>query len=827
MLLIADTTKDFVFNFFKCFTFLIEKYNLVDAYFIHQKQRIYVAQLGEEFFNNRENWIGLQQRYVVFNFVSYTYPTDHMFYENASEYFSSRDVVFLPFNWYTHRFIYWDSTAAIKGSGGYYNIFSVDNTVLGYVNERGGVAYSGGFALVMADESGALIKPKTNADGRELKLDNASVIFPVITSGFNCVFLNDNGGTVSVSYGPETNFNFTVDQSLTFKTKYNNTLDFGVSIRRDPTEAYTTDRRGITTKNLDLIQAFQPAIVGVTIVVQPLPAGPSPSTTIILPSNESFVTQPSYQNLFNFSGVRFETYDFENYSVIASSFKAAPYDFAIAKSTSSDSYEHNSSTTSYSGLFYITNVMNVQSIQKVEAVPINGLLFKLFRCNNEDKDVLTFFQGYIDDSGTKVFSTKTIYAEISLSYDSNRIAVFDENLLNDYHGSFSYYDSNNTLQMRGDYSSLPEVEFGIKTARIVFTVNSFTDKYVNLELWNTAPNVAIYNCRIDPSTQQTNTIRCCMSNSIKNRENVAETVYLRTDLPEGLFRVFILMGKNFVIDESIQIKNTETKVDLIGEDYSFVVFTIDPKNLGVETLIANPNAYGSILRMADVYDKEGKMISLMDFPSSGDVRGAVLDDLFTYSIEESGAYKNKQTYAVSTYPKNSSSLSIKNETLLENQYKELIRLSKEGTYPYKIIIADENMTKGVRMMKEAFKIFNYKSAENVVTITNLLFPKWTLNSDGYYYSNYFSYFNNSLVPYLKYISFNGLNTVKNSFSVIYSDVGLESYNRQHPFCIQNVSNKTFFHRKYINKNRFQLWSDKDLDVVVMTFSNYASFNIFY
>lgn len=826
MLLIVDTTNDFIFNFFKCFTFLIDKYNLLDAYFIHLKQRIFVGQLGSDFFNNRENWLGLQQRYVIFNFVNNINFNDHMFYDYTSSYFISRDIVFLPFNWYTRRFVYWDSTALIRGRNGYFNIFSVDSTVLGYVNERSNIAFSGGSALVMADSSGNLLTPKIFADGKVLELNNASVIYPIVTAGFNCLFVNDEGGKIIVSYGSNTSFNFGVNSSSTFNSRINNVINLGASIRRDPSINYQLDRRNISSQNLDFIQAIQPAIIGVTIVAQPLSNIPPP-IVIQLPTNSEFVPSPSYQNLPFYSNISFNTYNYENNSYVLSQFRTTNEEKAIAKSISSDNYVHTSSLTLYdNSLYYLKGLNRVESIQKTNGIPVKDNLFKLYRYKSSDVETLKFVQGYIDEEGTRVSTSKYINANVTVSYSSTRIAIFDKFLLEDYEGSFSYYDNSNKIIVKDDYSSLPEILYFITAAKIIFTIRrkSFTD--VNLEMFNNDnTKIGVFSCKIDPTNQIASRRRCCLSSPIFNTE--ITNAYLKTDLPTDLFTVYFLTGRNNIIESSKEVKDVETLINFVGTSYSFVVFSKSPSSLSIENLINNVDQYGKIIRLADLNDKEGKMITIVDFPSSDDVRGAVEDSLFSYSIEESGAYNNKQSYVVSTYPKNSSILSIKDETLLVNQYNELLNISRKSPYPFKIIIADNGITKGIRMMKEAFRMFNYKSAENVVSFSVLLFPKWTLKSDGYYYSNNFSYFNVSLLPSLNYISFNSLNTVKNSFSVIYSDVGVESYNRQHPFCVQNASCKISFHKKYEKKNDFRVWSDKALDVVVMTFSNYASFNIFY
>lgn len=825
MILIVDTSNNFIFNFFNCFNFLLDKYNFSDAYFIHQKQRIFVRQLGPDFFNNRESWLGLQQRYVVFNFVNRVTTNDHMFYDYTSSYFISRDIVFLPFNWYTRRFVYWDSSAIIRGRDGYFNIFSVDSTVLGYVNERSNLAFSGGHALVMADSSGNLLTPKIFADGKVLELNNASVIYPIVTAGFNCVFVSEDGGEINIYYGGDTSFNFVITNSSKFNSKFN-IVDLQASIRRDPAVDYSKDRRSITSKNLDFIQAIQPAIVGVSIVAQPLSTRPNPN--LIIPTNDKFVPIPSYQKLPFFANIKFNTYDFANNSYVQTEFRIwETKERGIAKSISSSSYDHISELNLYdNSLYYFELVGNfvAVSVQKTYAIPVEDNLFKFYKYNIGDEESVKFQQGYIDNNGSKVSSTKHVFAYVSVNYRARKIAIFDESLVESYRGSFSYYTQSNQLIARDEYSSLPEVLAYFSVAKIVITIQNKSLSDINFEWFNdNKKNLVITPCTVERAGYQLR--RSCLSSPVYTSNNYSD-VYLRTELPTDDFTVHFLWGQDNIVNGSTIINSVETQVKFAGKSYCFVVFTNDPKSQAVEGLISSPNKYGSILKLSNSGDTEGKMITIVDFPSSDDVRGGVEDSLFSYSIEESGVYNNKQSYVVSTYPEKSSKLNIKDETLLAKQYDELVLMSKNSPYPYKIVIADGGITKGIRMMKEAFRLFNYKSAENVVSFSVLLFPKWTFNN-GYYYSNDFSYFNVSLLPSLNYISFNSLNTVKNSFSVIYSDLGIESYNRQHPFCIQSAACKTVIHKKYQRKNNFKIWCDRDLDVVVMTFSNYPSFNIFY
>lgn len=828
MFLIIDSSLDSIFNFNKAYSYIITTYNFKDAYFIFQKQRIFVAQLGSSFFNNRENWIGIQQRYVIFKFVYHTNSYDYLFYNSISSYYNDRDIVFLPFNWYTSRLVYWDSSALIRGPNGYYPIFSVDSIVLGYVNERSSKAFSGGSACVFADSDGKLITPKVNSDGKELVLNNASVIFPIVTAAFDATFTDENGGTIDLLYGYNTSFNFYVSNNFVIKNKNNNLIEIGASIRRNPEIDYKIDRRNISSTNLDFIQAVQPAIVGVTILAIPINLDPTPS--IIIPDNNEFRTSPSYQRLNDYEGIEFNTFDFENNSYVESSFNVNDGRQAIIKSISSESYFHTSSLTLYDNkLYYLNQGKNtVFSVQKEDnSIPVNGNLFKFFRYDDNNIISISFRQGYIDNNGSLVSSNLYINSEVEYSTITT-IAIFDRNLLNDYYGSFSYYDASNNLIYSDEYSSLPELKFFTNTIRVILTIKKINLSNINVDFFNDGQNKVIVSlCKIDLTNQNVLVYRCCLSSQVYSL-NDNNIIFLNTELPESLFKVYLLMGIDNNIIVSQEIKMLDTEVTLVGNKYAFLVLSIDSTSQSIEEIIADIDSYGKIINLIDINNKEGKMITLLNFPSTNDVRGVVDESLVTYSIEESGAFKNKQTFVVSTYPKNSNILTIKDKDLLDEQYNSLLINAKSSLYPYKLIIENDEITNGIRMFKEAFKMFNYKSAENVISFSVILYPKWTNDlDDGYYYSNYFSYFNISLLPCLDYISFNSLNTVKNSFSVIYSDLGKQTYNKYHPFCIQSESTKVIFHRSYEKKNKFRIWSDSPLEEIIMSFSSYASFNIFY
>ena len=274
-------------NFYNDFKFLLNKYYLVDAYFIYLNQRIYVLSLNAEFFNNVANWLGIQQEIIIFTFIKQYQGNERLMYDYFTEYNQTKDIILLPLNWYTKRIIYWDGASLSRGIGNnYYNIFSTGRTTISYVHEgRLARPTSGGSTAVLQDSNGNQIR-KLGPNGIPLP-SPLNIIYPINFNGLAYVYVPSTTLPASLVFTGGSGFNVTFTQSPFLATNSTRSYEQNLQLTLWGDSA----NKVVTHTQLDYIQLFQDAFIGNEI--NPAPVSILPFKNFSYATNSLVPTPPA------------------------------------------------------------------------------------------------------------------------------------------------------------------------------------------------------------------------------------------------------------------------------------------------------------------------------------------------------------------------------------------------------------------------------------------------------------------------------------------------------------------------------------------------------
>ena len=839
MKFIVPVTQNAILNFFNAFSYLKNKYIFVDAYFLFFNQRIFISTLQSNFFNLYINWFGLQAPFIIFHYAKEYTSTSRLVYNYFSPYNISRDVVFLPFNWYTKRFVYWDNTALIRGKGGYFHIFSVGKTILGYINERfAQEALSGGSTLVVTDINGNQIPAKLEPNKQAFPLTTFLVKYPQNIEGFIGQFLNGRG---SLTYSSAQGYNYNVQSTKQFYPEDILTnLDLRITIFRDASQQFNQQTRVLSQVGLDYIQSFQKAFIGQSLTAYPL----------------NIINPISFPNtLFSLNRNDFDLPPLLQQSIYGG--------INVKLATKVDYYQQNSTSNStfifvglYLGSYFYTVQYNQFTFEDLTnqkiyyqsdfPMQVQGHIIPNFPLTYQSN--LVDFFSYSNNSVLHFTNYEQgNYDPIARQFDGSlySLSAYVPNrpldytfyipiqIMSNYDIYLSYY-LNTTLIKSTNKAKIIKIDNSLIDYDIILViVKSNPSEEILVNDYNSLPqNLQVFYAR---NTSTSTIVNQYLPNAIITNVFNQNPVFLRKNIEWENYYVYIMIANNI----GQIISTQEIGLDLIEYDLNdsiarLIVFARSQEEGTVlQNLINNPMSQPQIISTQPDYNGE-KILFLQNFPSANEVNGLLQNFVPNYPIYESGTFQTNKycvTERVLTnrYQTNNETTTIQviNTTLNNANYEKLREFAIQGNFPFEFIFISSPLTNGIRVFKEAFNVDNYKNFENnVITILLVQNITWTFdNVLGLYVSQKIFY------PELFYnysaIGFDSPSTTNKQYTIIYSTLGVEIYNKQQFFSIQNKFEKKVTLKPFKKELVFNVWSDVDFETLIIYFSNQQTNKILY
>jgi len=343
----------------------------------------------------------------------------------------------------------------------------------------------------------------------------------------------------------------------------------------------------------------------------------------------------------------------------------------------------------------------------------------------------------------------------------------------------------------------------------------FSDKRLNYDIFVRTPDLQV----------TTNGIAQIATNIMYHTDETY--VAYRAAYPD--FDNYLVFTDGGLVYEFIQMKLSFTKYIVPANTKTFFIISYALNFQGAQTMqniISNPGDYPEIISNIPSYQNQD-IINVQEYPSSTDQNGVYSEiTLSNYPVFTSG-YFNKNKWVVSKYtqgidPSTTTQCktivldSIKNKSYYDN----LSLFSITGRLPYEILITSKTIRQGIRMFSNIFRFNNHLEIEITAYVTVLLKPTWTLNQDGLYYSNLFTW-PNHLVKF-KYGAIVGFNTQQIQYRVLYSSLERIVYYKPKPFTLQTINDTFVFCREIEYSKQFYIFCDKPLASVLMILSNSAS-----
>lgn len=800
MKLIVDFSQQTLVNFYFAINFLKNKYNLIDAYFLFFNQRIFISSLQDGFFRDVKNWINIQAQSLVFTFVKNYTGTERMVYDYYSPYFISEDVYFLPFNWYTKRFIYWDNAAQSRGQGNnYFRIFSVGLTPIAFIREsdKNKLAQSGGSTIVFRTQTGERYV-KLESDGKPIEIFPAYIEYPITFEGLICKFSDEfNSVTLQVA-ADDYNFQITFNQNQNPLINFETNFDFPVTTKK-------FQDRILDAANLDYIQSFQRAIIGNKIVIEEIGDIPKP-----LPfSNAAYGVNTYIDGSFKQALIKMQFKFLESYvdSVFYIQFVDLTNEFKIVENANMFFSRSNFA------VYLSPNINQLTEFLPNDKYIVNDDESQMFYLTESPTlTVIQVSQGKIEQDGSITPSNFYCHAAVSLIQQTVILGRTDE------------------LSMFKLEFSDEEKEFGVLGA---WLSPSNGIAHINISKWN---GDAITVLELDEFLLATTNFAMINLSAEKYPASVSSPLFTYA----GELRLINNTEAKLLAD-LYELKQSGGEPNIYPIPFDDVLSITTTENLFIQ--IYNTNE-----KDGDGFEKETISAPLpliavqgtipattesyiqiqTGFPSENEVAGYAPILYPDYPFFESALANDNLKYWCCRYQKFEQAPNFEIAVVDQNKNDglavELDNLAKQGIFPYRIKFNNE-ITEGIRMLKNAFDYQNYLRQEMIVSII-ITFECTTTMIDGFYRSQSFQWPQN--FAQFQYISLQPFTSDSSKKpTVMFSNLGVETYERQHPFFIENQDEAVRIVKPYQKNYLNYFYADQPFETVIMYCCDYANRLIYY
>ena len=151
-----------------------------DAYFFYKRFKIFVSSVGLDFFNHPNCFSLLDKDTIIFTFIfDFQAQGQYTYWSSA---YKNKNIIFLPFNWYTTNAIFSENAGFVRASNNiFYQIASVGHLPISYNNEVSNTfqTYEDSLPTILEGPDGSMnFKFAPNGD----PLDN--VVFDIVFPNF-------------------------------------------------------------------------------------------------------------------------------------------------------------------------------------------------------------------------------------------------------------------------------------------------------------------------------------------------------------------------------------------------------------------------------------------------------------------------------------------------------------------------------------------------------------------------------------------------------------------------------------------------------------------
>jgi hypothetical protein len=807
-------------QFYPTYNRLLAKYNMIDAFFYHHRQRIFVSSMRSGFFSQFENWVGLQKTFICFIFVhKYDREGARLLYDYYSQYNVSKDVFYLPFNWYTRRLVYWDSAAQSRGLGGsYYNIFSCGYTPIAWVHESGNTAASGGSTLVLQDGSGnRYVKHKP--DGTPIPAGGYNVQFPVNFS--QLIYQNLPNKTSNIQY--QTNIDDTSTSNYVLQTEvitssqqFNNDIDLVVTQFRDPSLPFNENSRLLNLdNNVDYIQSAQDAFLGFEMTAIPIGGSTPPPIP-----NTAFSFQPSQRTLPPQVGdtVQGKLEGGGMFSFHASLTGMLISYEAIFQRPNPD-YNFVGGTPGY---YFATNDPSYTRDYQVESPQVQNVYSSIFVSPQE-------FVIVYDTAHTHPFDTYSQVDAYHIQLDiatgnlpSGDIAVFlPYNQVQQNYQFATKIVKNGTSQVISEYSFFAKrIEWSGNNTAISILIRRGTGDItpVDVDVYKALPEQPFYSPPLDDIPTFDGPPEPLWAVTQSPLQNVFSPgrIIGRTDLvyPQQA-RVYlattingISLSEVFLVTNAAQVFTTTAT--------QFVVIVYATSQEGAQ-YVTHPATFGEDFFSQLAHYENETILNVTDFGCEASMFNG-LNGIYqgNYPVYESAIYPpesadsaaNPFLFGITKYLPHNENVGdnveylINDATVTESIYNQLSAESAGGNYPYEFSINALTISNGIRMFRQAFNMQSYLNAETIIPITILTQCTFTpVAGDPTTLISQNLYFPNNM-PHYDYMCAMILNDVNYSIPWIRCSMATKTYGESPPLMVQSRTYRKLMMRPFQKEQRF-------------------------
>jgi hypothetical protein len=824
MKLITFLTPLALQNFYQVHGKIMSLFGFRDAYFIYQKQRIYISGLPSDFFNGLINWVGMQASVIVFTYVAYVDSMLRNTYTQFGAYFTDTAVWFLPFNFYSNGLIYWDSASQVRSGNNYFNILACEKFIVAPVKERNDKVLTGGDTLVVYDQNGNIVPPKSAPNGQLYPAQTFYIKNPENLQGLLFTFVN-NVGSIQYQVDDPAYCNYKITGNKNYKATDEKSFNIGLPLWRDDSLPYTINQRTVVATNLDYIQSFEDAFCGATIVAFPTneylsPYIPNSAFQASQIKNPQTINNPlQYQSTLPYT--QYELRWLSKNSVFK--LLICPSPTTVDKWTLITSTSRDKNNNIYDG----TSVTITATLKDYNQIDIQPPKFFAYQFAQQDGLILGQQQGYYDLNNQIISSNKYICFNHTTD-SSNDLYFFQStqtNLAFDVIFNGQYLVKGVQAMATQDYGLPISAQIFINLYKLdntTITVSEYASYFSDKAL-----NYIVYMEIVDFYSA---TSAIAQISTQPDYSPLFSTVYYRTNFPSLDIKLLWLMGG--IVYQIKQITDKFQDLALIPLSAGKFMIIINAKSneqaVLLSNILSNPGDYPLLVDNLPSYDNQD-VLNIQRFPNLNE------KDLYSklvsqsnYSAYTSGYYGDRLNWVISKFTKgiiadnvNNCNVNVLNTTLNTSYYQTLKEFSSEGPLPFEFLITSKTIRNGIRMFNQIFNHDNNLEREIIAYTSIMIKPNsWTYDpTRNLYMSNRFLW--PQLWPKFKYGAFIGFtNIYSRNYSTIYTDLERIIYYVPKPFTLRTATDTYILCREIELRNQFIIECDKELDYVLFLVSNH-------
>lgn len=835
------------------YTYILQRYGYIDAFFYYKRQKIYISALDQAFFTDVSRISSLNINFLIIKFVKKIVGGSRLIYDYFSQYNYSTDIVFYPFNWFTKRFTYWDSTALIRSGNDVYHVFSCNYVPLGYVKEQNNLITSGGSNIVARTvPDGYPLPLKGEPNGQVFYSGPFTLDAPVQIQGLLYqLTLEDGDNLVSVNANVNPSTTFAVSEDKRVDTIYNNFFGLNISLNQ------TTNQLTIYAPNVDYMQTFQKAFMGASSMTcdydyngitnqyiigtneltrfsffkEPIESGLKyeiSSNTTQKPIFSTEITLATVSGVYNYFWAPVNKY----YTITASNapyqrtFQGIQYHLTDREQPLTVDIVRNSEKEGFTPLL----INNSSPNQELQPWRLNRLSLSSY--SNDDYDPS---DGSLGDNPKYGFMTFSVNPQ---SRPYVMIGFVNVNTFGLYN-MVVYYTDTGGYYTGYQYETqsimiLPNIT-GRQQIVVQITANDGSD--IDVDYFNTNPITFYgYSTFTPPSL---NSPGACYSSALSRNKTYMDLYgYLlmrRNDNSYNQYNMdiyFIVTDQSNMILASFQTNKSAMQrfstfdlgrdIDQVFNTY-FVIFPRDYNAAVFLEAIALAGTswtpYSAVIPYNNMF--YAKTYGVSSFYSIDGTWHGTLSGSFYESQQLLNTGTNiGNTNLIGqcilgeiypTGPGEDGGLAPLSERDQMTIFQQSLQISSSPSKKIQIF-SDENANNGIRFFREAFSLRNYLSMENDVNLVIVLeITQWTIEDfEGglYHFTEPITYPMN--LPNFPYISFNCLNDELTQPKIMFSDLGVQTYQKYTPFFMQNDNGKKIFLKPWNKRNLFRIWCDVEV-----------------